>query len=119
MKKNYEILTYSVIGVFNTLLHWLVFMMVYWVGFTQGVANLLGFLSAVTFSFFANAKWTFRSKPSISRYLIMTLFMMGVSYSFGYFADYFTISPLVTLLSFSTFSLLLGFLFAKWIVFKD
>ncbi|EBU6655699.1 translocase, partial [Salmonella enterica subsp. enterica serovar Typhimurium] len=52
---------YFSVGVINTLLHWVVFAaLVYLASTTQATANLIAFIVAVTFSFFANAKFTFK-----------------------------------------------------------
>ncbi|MGK5721441.1 GtrA family protein [Proteus mirabilis] len=67
---------YFSVGVINTLLHWVVFgIFVYLVTTTQATANLIAFIIAVTFSFFANAKFTFKKKATGRRYIAFTVFM--------------------------------------------
>jgi len=110
---------YAAIGVINTLVHWLVFGAVYWTFASQTAGNLLGFLAAVTFSFFANARWTFKSEATPTRYLTMTTFMAILSSCFGYAADRMAVHPLITLTAFSATSLVAGFLFSKFWVFRN
>ncbi|MCW2484130.1 GtrA family protein, partial [Candidatus Symbiopectobacterium sp. NZEC135] len=56
---------YVSIGIINTVIHWAVFgALVYLAAYDQSVGNLIAFLVAVTFSFFANAKFTFQARAS-------------------------------------------------------
>ncbi|MCV5737559.1 GtrA family protein, partial [Escherichia coli] len=48
---------YTSIGVLNTLIHWVVFgVCVYGLSTSQALANFAGFVVAVSFSFYANAR---------------------------------------------------------------
>ncbi|WGL98762.1 GtrA family protein [Arsenophonus sp. aPb] len=110
---------YFIVGLVNTLLHWGVFVsLVYIVSISQASANLVSFIIAVTFSFFANAKFTFRKKATVVRYFTFVIFMGMLSYYIGYMADKFNAHPLVTLIVFSIISLVVGFLYSKLFVFK-
>lgn len=110
---------YFSVGVINTLLHWVVFAaLVYLAGTTQATANLIAFIVAVTFSFFANAKFTFKKKATGSRYVAFVAFMGALSYLTGFIADKVNAAPIITLVVFSAISLVLGFLYSKLFVFK-
>lgn len=110
---------YFSIGILNTALHWLVFALCFAVfGITQATANLIAFLTAVTFSFFMNARFTFNKKPTGIRYLLFTIFMGILSLMIGHISDALNIYPILTLIIFSALSLILGFLYSKYIVFK-
>ena len=112
-------LKYLSIGVLNTLLHWGVFFLcVLLLSINQSVANVIAFLVAVSFSFMMNAKFTFNREATGSRYLLFILFMGAFSYLVGYCADQFNLFPLITLIVFSSLSLVLGFIYSKFIVFK-
>ncbi|MBU9808785.1 GtrA family protein, partial [Rahnella sp. SL6] len=65
---------YSSVGVINTLIHWLVFAGLYACGTRQSLANILAFAVAVTFSFFVNARWTFKAEATTRRYMFYVLF---------------------------------------------
>ena len=86
---------YTSVGVINTLLHWLVFAILFFAGASQTIANLAAFCVAVTFSFFVNARWTF-----------------------GKLADRAHINPVITLVAFSAISLVFGFIYSRFIVFR-
>ncbi|GAA0789828.1 GtrA family protein [Marinobacterium sediminicola] len=110
---------YALIGIINTGLHWAVFGVLVWSGTSQAVSNLLGFIVAVSFSFFANAHWNFRAKASAVRYVLFAGFMGGMSWLTGAAADYIKLTPYLTPIAFSVFSLTVGFVYTRLIVFKE
>ena len=55
---------------------------------------------------------------SIERFLGYITFMGGLSYLIGKWADKLELPALVTLVSFSGISLVLGFFYSKFIIFK-
>lgn len=109
---------YSSVGVINTLIHWLVFAALYSQNTSQLLANLAAFCVAVTFSFFANARWTFNANPTTIRYVIYVFFMGLMAAGVGKLADKFNAAPVITLIVFSVVSLIFGFIYSNFIVFK-
>lgn len=110
---------YASIGVLNTALHWIVyFALCYFLMTTQAVANLAGFIVAVTFSFFANAYFTFKKKATGGRYVAFVSFMGLLSYLSGHISDSLHLHPVATLLIFSPISVVIGFLYFNFLVFK-
>lgn len=113
-------LRYTSIGVLNTLVHWVVFVVIFYlVAKNQLIANAVAFCVAVTFSFIANAHFTFNAKPTTRRYLLYVVFMGSLSALTGYLADKLAVSPIITLISFSLISLGCGFIYSHFIVFKE
>lgn len=106
------------VGIINTLIHWMVFAALYALNTRQWLANLLAFIVAVTFSFFANARWTFKAEATTFRYVIFVAFMGMMATGIGSFADHTHINPIITLISFSIISLVFGFIYSNFIVFK-
>ena len=99
---------YTSIGVLNTLIHWVVFgVCIYAAHTNQAMANFAGFVVAVSFSFFANAKFTFKASTTT------------LSATVGWAADRCSLPPIVTLVTFSAISLVCGFVYSKFIVFRD
>ncbi|MDU1734609.1 MAG: GtrA family protein, partial [Citrobacter sp.] len=78
-----------------------------------------GFVVAVSFSFYANAKFTFNSTTTTLRYMLYVGFMGTLSAAVGWAADMCRLPPLVTLVTFSAISLVCGFIYSKFIVFRD
>ncbi|WP_312456756.1 GtrA family protein [Pseudescherichia sp.] len=111
---------YTSIGVINTLIHWVIFGLCLYVFHTnQALANFAGFVVAVSFSFFANARFTFNASTTTLRYMLYIGFMGVLSATVGWFADKCATPPIVTLILFSAISLVCGFLYSKFIVFRD
>ncbi|NIF35676.1 GtrA family protein [Enterobacter sp. Tr-810] len=111
---------YVSLGAVNTALHWICFgVLFHFFGTSQALANVIAFCIAVTFSFFANAKWTFKSKATSVRYMAFVVFMGAMAAMTGYTADFIGTPPIVTLIAFSGFSLVVGFIYSKFIVFRD
>ncbi|HBC9702797.1 TPA: GtrA family protein [Escherichia coli] len=111
---------YTSIGVLNTLIHWVAFgVCIYAAHTNQALANFAGFIVAVSFSFFANARFTFKASTTTMRYLLYVGFMGTLSVVVGWAADRCVLPPMVTLITFSAISLVCGFVYSKFIVFRD
>lgn len=66
---------YVYVGMINTVIHWLVFSLcVYGLSTSQYLANLSGFLIAVSFSFYANARVTFKAEMTTLRYVFFCFY---------------------------------------------
>lgn len=110
---------YFSVGLVNTAIHWGVFgLCIYALKTNQATANLFGFVIAVTFSFFANARYTFKKKATSKGYLLFIGFMGLLAAGMGFLADAAHIPGIITLILFSGTSLVLGFLYSKFIVFN-
>ncbi|MFS3556948.1 GtrA family protein [Citrobacter braakii] len=111
---------YTSIGVINTMIHWVVFALcIYAFNTNQSVANLMGFMIAISFSFFANARFTFNTTPNTLRFAMYVGFMGALSVAVGWIADKTGFLPIITLVMFSIISLVCGFIYSKFIVFRD
>lgn len=113
-------LRYIGVGVVNTLIHWGVFAVVFYIfDAHMALSNLLGFGCAVTFSFFANARFTFRADATAIRYCLYVAFMGALSIAFGFLSEFWALPPIVMLVVFSAVSLVCGFIYANFIVFTQ
>jgi len=63
---------YASVGMINTAIHWIFFIIIHWLGANQAMSNMLAFLIAVTFSFFANARFTFKKKLPVGDTLFIS-----------------------------------------------
>ncbi|MBG6243265.1 MAG: GtrA family protein [Candidatus Symbiopectobacterium sp. Dall1.0] len=110
---------YVSVGVLNTAIHWSCFAALFsLIGLNQALSNLVAFCVAVTFSFIANAKWTFKAKATTGRYMAFVIFMGAMATLTGYVADLLHAPAVITLIAFSGFSLVAGFIYSKFIVFR-
>ncbi|MNI63889.1 hypothetical protein D3C73_1192990 [compost metagenome] len=121
MRLSYKGLSsYSVIGVANTLIHWQIFFLLSVAfGFTQATSNLAAFCVAASFSFYMNALYTFDAKASVGGYLLFMLAMGALSLGVGHVGDVWRLHGLLTVALFSALSLVFGFLFSKYVVFRE
>ena len=111
---------YASISVLNTAIHWVVFfLLLYGVTLNQAWSNFIAYMIAVTFSFFVNAKFTFKAKVSKRRYLSFASFMAVLSFMTGSFADETALTPLITVAVFSFISLVIGFSYSHLVVFRE
>lgn len=111
---------YMSIGIINTAIHWVVFFIALNALHTgQALANFCAFCVAVTFSFFANARWTFNSEATTIRYILYVFFMGALASAIGWAGDKTDMNPIVTIIAFSAISLLCGFLYSRFIVFTE
>lgn len=112
------IVSYGSIGVINTAIHWLVFLCAYILLKEQSFANVLGFMAAVTFSFFFNARWTFKAEITAARYVAQVILMGILSWFVGKLGDELQFSPFLTLVLSSATNFVVGFLFLKYFIFR-
>lgn len=111
---------YFAVGIINTAIHWTVFYTCFsGLHRSQTIANFVAFCCSTSSNFFLNAKWTFNSSITVAKYVTFFTFIGGLSLLMGYIADHFNIPSLVTLIGFSGTCLICGFLFSKYVIFKD
>ncbi|EBP4746252.1 GtrA family protein, partial [Salmonella enterica] len=67
----------------------------------------------------ANARFTFNASTTTLRYMMYVGFMGTLSAVVGWMADKCSLPPLLTLVTFSAISLTCGFIYSKFIVFRD
>ena len=112
--------SYTVVGVANTLIHWQIFFLLSEAAdFSQALSNLAAFCVAASFSFYMNALYTFDAKASVGGYLLFLGAMGGLSLAIGHAGDVWRFHGLLTVALFSVLSLVLGFLFSKYVVFRE
>lgn len=111
---------YCTVGLINTTLHWAVFFACFYgVYKSQTIANFIAFCCSTSCNFFLNAKWTFNSPVTIVKYISFFTFIGILSVLMGHIADRLHIPSLLTLIGFSGTCLICGFLFSKYVIFKD
>lgn len=111
---------YVSISLLNTVVHWSVFFfLLYGATLNQAWSNFIAYMFALTFSFYANARFTFKAKISKRRYLSFVSFMAVLSVVMGNIADEMALAPLVTVVVFSFISLVIGFSYSHLIVYRQ
>ena len=111
--------TYTVVGLANTLIHWqLFFVLTTAAELSQAASNFAAFCVAASFSFYVNALYTFDARASVFRYLLFIAVMGVMSFGIGRMADTWRLHGLVTVTTFSLLSLVCGFFFSKFLLFR-
>lgn len=111
---------YVTVGLLNTIIHWAIFIVLnVLLNNDQSFSNLIAFITTVSISYVLNAKYTFKKKKNITKYIMFVFFMGILSFSIGKIADIVNANAIFTLISFSGISLIIGFLFSKYVIFKD
>ncbi|HDU8576636.1 GtrA family protein [Vibrio diabolicus] len=109
---------YILIGIVNTIIHWSAFYLFYEFELGQKYCNLFAFIFSASFSYFANSKFNFKKRMNIKTYGNFIIVVGVITYTIGLCADLFSIKPLYTLIASSLLSLVLGFSFSKFFVFR-
>ena len=110
---------YFTVGIFNTLLHWTIFLtLTFILKKEQSISNLIAFIITITISYILNAQYTFKQEKKIKMYILYIFFMGGLSFSTGKLADFINLNEIITMIVFSGLSLVIGFFFSKHIIFK-
>lgn len=111
---------YFAVGLINTSVHWAVFYICFYSFHkSQTIANFIAFCCSTSCNFFLNAKWTFNSSITVTKYILLFTFLGSLSVVMGYIADRLHLPSLITLIGFSGTCLICGFLFSKYVIFKD
>lgn len=113
-----QFLKYCCIGVANTIIHGIAFFLLLNF-FSQAISNLFAFFVAVCFSFYMNAIFTFKERPTANKFLKMIFFMAICAYGFGFIGDYCELEPVVTIAIYFILNPLIGFTLTKFLVFKN
>ena len=112
--------SYTVIGVANTLIHWQIFFLLsVAAGLSQAISNLAAFCVAASFSFYMNAQFTFAAHATVAGFLLFLLGMGTLSLGIGHLGDVWRLHGLLTVVLFSALSLVFGFLYSKYVVFRE
>lgn len=114
-----QFITYCLIGLLNTAIHFLAFILFLKIVPYQTISNLLGFCLGLCFSFFMNSYFTFKEKPNVKKFIKMVLTSGGLAFFFGFLGDSFQFSPFVTFGLYIIINPIIGFLLTKYYVFSS
>jgi len=110
---------YISVSMVNTLIHWSVFALLrHGLTNSQAIGNFAGFCVAAVVSFLINTNVIYQYDSSAKHYWPYMSAMGLMSIVFGLLADRLDILGRYTLLSFTIFSLICGFLYSNRTFFK-
>lgn len=84
-------LKFLIVGVGNTAVGISVIFLIKWIGGTDIVANVFGYMAGLTLSFTLNRKWTFRHSGTVLSGTLRFLAVFGIAYM----ANLFTVLSLI------------------------
>ncbi len=119
LQVSHQFLVYGLIGIVNTAVHAVVFFSLVALGAAQSVGNLIAFSVAVMVSFFANARFTFKQRPTVAKFLKMTVVMALLSLASGAAGDALAVHPVITFIVYCAVSYVAGFLLSRFFVFAS
>ncbi|WP_313108227.1 GtrA family protein [Atlantibacter sp.] len=114
----YNFKIYTLIGILNTVIHWFIFFTLHSFGYLQSTSNTIAFIISASFSYFMNSRFNFKKEMNGLRYLFFISGLGLISYYLGHIADCISLNVFFTLIIFSLVSLVMGFLYSKYLVFK-
>lgn len=85
MKNSVQFVKFGLVGVLNTLVHYLVFLLLYRLaGLAVTVASAIGYMVGVANSFILNRRWTFRVSGSgagseFVKFTVVNIISMGIN----------------------------------------
>lgn len=109
---------YCLIGISNTICHWVIFLILYQIDIHQSICNFFGFTIASFLSYYLNSYYNFRKKMLINKFLVFYLLMGGIIFFVGYVSEILSLSIFLCLIITSITSLILGYFLSKYLVFK-
>jgi len=125
----FQFLKFSLVGVSNTLIDFLIyFILTRWVDWFRVhylLANALAFVIAVTNSYFLNQIWTFKNQQEKKSYLKYFKFILANSFTLilvqvtlFVLVNYFSVFDLFSKILVILISVVSNFLLSKFVIFK-
>lgn len=114
-----QFICFCLIGLINTAIHFIVFISLLKFIPYQSIDNFVGFTFGLLFSFFTNAKFTFKQKATKYKFLKMLIVSGSLSFIFGVIGDFFCLNPILTFVLYIIINPIFSFLFIKKIVFNE
>ena len=114
-----QFIIYCLIGLLNTAIHFFSFLFVLKIIEYQTISNFIGFCFGLCFSFFMNARFTFKEKTDVRKFFKMLITSGGLALLFGFMGDSFQFSPFLTFCIYIILNPIFGFIITKYYVFSS
>ncbi|WP_010200086.1 GtrA family protein [Bacillus sp. m3-13] len=120
-----RLLKFGTVGVFNTLITFVSFTILYFLGFNYLVANVIGYCLGVMNSYYWNKKWVFQdNRKTVSifyKFIAVNLLTLGIQTLFLFLlVNTMGLQPVLANLGAIGASLFINyFLNAKWTFFQE
>lgn len=125
LSKSFEsFVKFGIVGVLNTLINWLIFAVLNFLGIYYILANIIAYCVATANSYFFNSKWVFKyngknKKGATIKFIILNLIGLGLNTIILYFlVDIMNLNKLISLVIATAIVMVVNYIVNKLWVFK-
>lgn len=120
-----KFIKFGLVGVLNTLINWIIFALLNFVGVYYIVANVIAYSIATANSYIWNSKWVFKyngkdKKETTAKFIILNLIGLALNTAILYFlVDILSLNKLVGLVITTAIVMVINYIVNKIWVFKE
>ena len=120
-----KFIKFGLVGVLNTLINWIIFALLNFVGVHYIVANVIAYAIATANSYIWNSKWVFKyngkdKKETTAKFIILNLIGLALNTAILYFlVDILSLNKLVGLVITTAIVMVINYIVNKIWVFKE
>ena len=120
-----KFIKFGLVGVLNTLINWIIFALLNFVGVYYIVANVIAYAIATANSYIWNSKWVFKyngedKKETTAKFIILNLIGLALNTAILYFlVDILSFNKLVGLVITTAIVMVINYIANKIWVFKE
>lgn len=120
-----KFIKFGLVGVLNTLINWIIFALLNFVGVYYIVANVIAYAIATANSYIWNSKWVFKyngedKKETTAKFIILNLIGLALNTAILYFlVDILSFNKLVGLVITTAIVMVINYIVNKIWVFKE
>ncbi|WP_342985679.1 GtrA family protein [Clostridium saudiense] len=120
-----KFIKFGLVGVLNTLINWIIFALLNFVGVYYIVANVIAYAIATANSYIWNSKWVFKyngkdKKETTAKFIILNLIGLALNTAILYFlVDILSLNKLVGLVITTAIVMVINYIVNKIWVFKE
>ena len=120
-----KFIQFGLVGVLNTLINWIIFALLNFVGVYYIVANVIAYAIATANSYIWNSKWVFKyngkdKKETTAKFIILNLIGLALNTAILYFlVDILSLNKLVGLVITTAIVMVINYIVNKIWVFKE
>lgn len=120
-----KFIKFGLVGVLNTLINWIIFALLNFVGVYYIVANVIAYAIATANSYIWNSKWVFKyngkdKKETTAKFIILNLIGLALNTAILYFlVDILSLNKLVGLVITTAIVMVINYIANKIWVFKE
>ncbi|WP_194192042.1 GtrA family protein [Clostridium chrysemydis] len=127
VEESKKVAKFAIVGVLNTLISWVLFIVLNWLGVYYLAANIIANSIAVVHSYLWNSIWVFKYKGSAKaklkasiKFILLNVVGIGINALIMYVAvDFFNLNKLIAMVVATGFVMVLNYVVNRLWVFKE